>query len=119
MLRFLVEHLDCVCIQKWFHPNPNLWQFGAHRHSNCDMYAHTVFKVSICVVLLVPLIISVRNVYVEIFTRRKVSPILPPTLIGENFIMLIFYHVSIEDMATYNALAKILFHQNFLQYKDS
>ena len=30
------------------------------------------------------------TVYAEIFTRRKSSPILPPALIGKNFIMLIY-----------------------------
>ena len=46
----------------------------------------------------------------EIFARRKYSPISPPALIGENFITLIFcplLMISIEDMATFTALAKI------------
>ena len=30
------------------------------------------------------------TVYMEIFTMRKFSPILPPSLIGENFIMISF-----------------------------
>ena len=51
---------------------------------------------------------------------RKFSPISPSALIGKIFVMQIFCPVlmiTIEDMVTFTTLAKILFHQIFLQYK--
>ena len=61
--------------------------------------------------------------YVGIFARRKISPILSSNLIGENIINYANFlsHIKdcIEDMVTFTALAKKIFHKNFLQYKDS
>ena len=55
--------------------------------------------------------------YVGIFARRKISPILPPNLIGENIINYANFlsHIKdcIEDMATFTALAKKIFPQKF------
>ena len=71
MLRFLVEHLGCVCIQKWFHPNPNLWRVGVHRHSNCDMYAHTVFKIRVCIIIIISA--SYNSEQSDVSTRARES----------------------------------------------
>jgi hypothetical protein len=49
------------------------------------------------------------TVYVEIFARRKFSPVSPPSLIGENFITLIFCPVLKIWQPFFTALAKKFF----------
>ena len=53
--------------------------------------------------------------YVGIFAKRKISPILPPNLIGENIIKSRIKDC-IEDMATFTAFAK---KKNFFPQKFS
>ena len=56
----------------------------------------------------------------EIFARRKFSPILPPALAGENLYLQNFLpciNDYIEDMATFTALAKIYFTEYFCNTK--
>ena len=50
--------------------------------------------------------IYTMHVYVDIFARRKFSPISPPSLIGENFLSCIKDHI--EDIVTFTTLAKTL-----------
>ena len=63
------------------------------------------------------------TVYVEIFARRKFSPISPSALnIGDIFIVQFFVLYTcvndyIEDMATFTALAKIYFTEYFCNAK--
>ena len=52
------------------------------------------------------------HVYVDIFARRKFSPISPPSLIGENFLSCIKDHI--EDIVTFTALAKTILCTYFL-----
>ena len=77
---------------------------------------HTLLSMVLKGTIKITTIIS-YTVYVEIFTRRKFSPISPSALIGE-----IFYRTNflscvndyIEDMATFYCIGKNLFHQIFL-----
>ena len=66
------------------------------------------------------MLVVYNTVEPEIFARRNFCQlILPPALIGENFICKYFSHVKecIADMAMFTALAKILSLENYYNTK--